>query len=349
MAIVKQIYETSTMLGVLRAFEPVKTYFLDTLFNAGTVNSQDEWIEFAKLGGQRKIAPLVLPFSQGKPIFSEAAEQGRFKPSYIKVKDAVHPNRVLRKRPEEALAGGATLSPQAREDAIVADILMAHRDAVQVRLEWMAAEAALNGKITLEDDGYPVATVDFQRDPSHTIVLGAGSRWGENGVSILADLETWRKRVRQAKFGGVTNRITVGPAAWDKIRKDEEIKKQMDLNYRNSVADLYTSIMAGEEVEYVGQIAPGLPVYVYSGYYHDAAGNEVRFMDERDVLLSGPNFRGIRAFGAILDGDAGYQALSLFPKMWRENDPGVRQVMTQSSPLMVPLNPNCTLRARVVA
>lgn len=345
----RKIYETATMLGVIRQFDPVKTYFLDTLFNSGTVNSDDEYIDFAKIGGQRKIAPLVVPMNQGRPVYNEAAVGGRFKPAYVKPKDAVTANRVLRKRPEEALVPGQTLTPMQRYDAIVADILMAHRDAIQVRLEWLAAEAALNGKVTLEDEGYPKTLVDFKRDPSHTITLGAGTRWGEAGVSILGNIEDWRKQIRRAAFGGPTNRITLGTDAWDVVRKDDEIKKQLDLNTRGTTANLYTSVLSGEEVEYVGDIAPGLPVYVYSGYYQDTAGAPVDFMNSKDVLLSGPNFRGIRAFGAIMDSKAGFQPLSLFPKMWDQDDPSARFVMTQSSPLMVPLNPNNTLKARVLA
>jgi hypothetical protein len=66
-------------------------------------------------------------------------------------------------------------------------------------------------------------------------------------------------------------------------------------------------------------------------------------------VLTGPSVRGVRCFGAIQDFDANLQALAMFPKMWRSDDPSATFIMTQSAPLMVPVNPNNTFRARVVA
>jgi hypothetical protein len=72
-------------------------------------------------------------------------------------------------------------------------------------------------------------------------------------------------------------------------------------------------------------------------------------MDSRDIVLTGPNVNGVQCFGAILDHKAQFQALPIFPKMWDENDPPATYIMNQSAPLMVPVNPDATLRARVVS
>ena len=66
-------------------------------------------------------------------------------------------------------------------------------------------------------------------------------------------------------------------------------------------------------------------------------------------LALGQNVMGVKAFGAILDKKASFQPLPIFPKMWDEDDPSATILMTQSAPLMVPINPNNTFRARVVA
>ena len=42
---------------------------------------------------------------------------------------------------------------------------------------------------------------------------------------------------------------------------------------------------------------------------------------------------GLRAYGAILDGEADYVPAEYWPKNWVEKDPGVEQIMTQSAPL----------------
>lgn len=59
---------------------------------------------------------------------------------------------------------------------------------------------------------------------------------------------------------------------------------------------------------------------------------------------------GYRCFGAIIDPYAQYQSLEIFPRGWMEQgDPAVEYMLWQSAPLMVPINPNATLKATVVA
>ena len=51
----------------------------------------------------------------------------------------------------------------------------------------------------------------------------------------------------------------------------------------------------------------------------------------------------MRAYGAIRDEDAGFQALPYFAKSWAEQDPSVRYLLMQSAPLTVPyrINASC--------
>jgi hypothetical protein len=246
---------------------------------------------------------------------------------------------------------GAPMSPQQRYLAIVADIAKQHRNSIERRWEWLAAQAVQFGTVTLEDEAYPKTVVDFERDSDHSITLGNGARWGDNGVSIIRNIESWKSTVRQAKFGGPTDRLTVGSTAWEKMRDDDEIRELLKLDNRpyNNGVDINIGIREGLDVEYVGTLSGTTQVWVYSDYYEDPDGSVVPFMDPRDVVLTGPNIRGVRCFGAIQDHAAQLQSLEMFPKMWSEHDPSVTFVMTQSAPLMVPVNPNASLRARVVA
>ena len=56
---------------------------------------------------------------------------------------------------------------------------------------------------------------------------------------------------------------------------------------------------------------------------------------------------GVRAFGAIMDVDANLQSLTLFPKMFKVDDPAGVFVMTQSSPLMIPRRPDGSMKVNV--
>jgi hypothetical protein len=350
------LYDTATLLGVIAdnsMMEPPSNYWLSLGFQT-TVTFDDEYVDFSKIQENRKIAPLVVPTAQGVPIYSAAEQVNRVKPAYVKPKDPVSASRVIRRVAgfgELSANPNGGMSPQMRYMAIIADILRQHRKSIERRWEWLAAEATLNGSVTLEDENYPRTVVDFRRDAGHTITLGAAARWGDSGVSILGLIEGWKKTMRRAKHGGPANRVTVGVDAWEVMRADPEIRDLLKVDFRpsNSGLSLNLGVMEGLDVEFVGRLNGTTDIYVYSDYYELADGTVVEFMSPKDVVLTGPNMRGVRCFGAIQDVNAQFQPLAVFPKMWSEHDPSATFVMTQSAPLMVPLNPNATLRARVLA
>lgn len=355
MPIEHTVYDTTTLLGVMRddeAMMPPSNYWLSLAFPS-TVQFDTEFIDFNMLSDTRKIAPLVVPTAQGVPIYSAAERVTRVKPAYVKPKDPVTASRVIQRAAGYGeLNTTAPMSPAQRYQAIVADILRQHRRAIERRWEWLAANAVIYGEVVLEGDRYPRTVVNFDRDAAHTEVLGAGARWGDSGVSILEDIEAWKKIARRSKFGGPLNRITVGVEAWEVMRANSEIRDLLKTDYRPSQQgglDLNLGVLEGLDVEFVGRLNGTTDVYVYSDYYEDADGTVREFLDPRDVVMTGPGIRGVRCFGAIQDVAASWQPLAIFPKMWSEHDPSVTFVMSQSAPLMVPMFPNCSFRARVVA
>jgi hypothetical protein len=351
MTITRNVYDTATLLGTLRQLAPVNTYWLDLCFPR-TITFDDEYIDFSKIEDRRVIAPLVVPTAQGKPIYGEGEKLMRVKPAYIKPKDAVSAARMLpRAGGLGELLSATPMAPQQRYNAIIADILRVHANAIIRRWEWMAAEAIQKGTVTLEGDAYPKTLVDFERASGHTITLGNAARWGDAGVSIMDNVETWRKTVRDASFGGPTDRLTIGSDVWAVMRADEAILDKMKIDQRvyNNGLNLNLGIREGLDAEYVGTLSGTLQVWVYSDYYQDTNGANVPLMNSKDVVLTGPNVQGVKAFGAILDKAASMNAMAMFPKMWDEQDPSATYVMTQSAPLMVPVNPNNTLKARVLA
>lgn len=354
MAIENTIYDSRTLLGVFwddRYMEPPANYWLSNFF-PNTVTFETEEIDFSKLNDVRKLAPLVVPTAQGKPIYSAAERRSVVKPAYVKPKDPVTASRLIRRAAGLGELGRTQpLTPMQRYMAIIGDIQRQHRYAIERRWEWLAAEAVIHGRNILEDEAYPRTVVDFLRDPSHNITLGAGARWGDAGVSIMNWVEAARDKVRNARYGGVVNRITLGSKAWEVLRNDNEIKELLNTQYRLNTGDISIKygLRQGLDVEYVGSLGQNTQLFVYSDYYQEADGTVVPFMDPRDVVLTSPSISGVRAFGAIQDIAANLQAMPVFSKMWNEEDPSATFVMNQSAPLMVPVNPNASLRARVVA
>ncbi|MCE8012885.1 major capsid protein [Billgrantia desiderata] len=340
------LYDTHTLLEVQEHLDPMPSFWLDLAFGQ-EMRFESEWIDLEKIEGNRSLAPLAIPTAEGVPIYTRAAEAKRFRSAYLKPKDPVTPDRAIKRRPGEALGGSASM--QAREDAIIADILGTHRGAIERRWEVMAARAILDARITLVGEDYPETIVDFQRDPSHTVSLAAGAGWNEAGAAIKANLNAWREKVRRAKFGGVTNTLVLGKNVVNPFLNNEEVRELLDTQIRGTDGNVFNiGLRNGEEVEYIGQFAGGLRVVAYSGYYEDEKGDQVDVMDPDSISLVGPGVRGVRCFGAIMDRKAGFQPASMFPKMWEQEDPAGLWIMTQSAPLMVPMRPNNTLTAKVI-
>ena len=343
-------FSTSTLLGVMRQMEPIPNYWLQSY--QSTFRSQTEDIDFSKMTNKRKIAPLVVPTAQGKPIYDASERMFSVRPAYSKPKDAVDETRMIKRRAGLGeLMTDRPLTPQQRYNAIVADIVREHREAIFRLWEWLAAQASLYGKVTLEGEAYPRTIVDFERAANQTIVKTTGTYWGDPGVSIKKDIESWRFLARRAKFGGPLNRMTVTPRVWEVMRQDDELREEMNLNYRTastSGTNLNFGIREGLDVEYVGAIGGNLRVFVYLDYYEDGDGNQIPFMRDGDVHLEGPNLMGTRAFGAIRDKKAQFQALEIFTKMFDDEDPSATFILSQSAPLMVPINPNATVLASVL-
>lgn len=339
--------DTSTLLGMYQDVEAPENYFRNLLVGS-VFTSEDEYIDFGKISDQRQLAPLVIPTAQGRPIFTEAAKANRVKPAYLKPKDPISPARVLKRRPTENIFQPNTLSPYGRYLQLAGDILTAHRKAIENRLEWLCAQAALYGKVTLSGPDYPTTIVDFERDPTHTITLsGAGVVWSDVTAPIVDNLNTWVDKIRRADFGGPTTRVTLGRNVVGPFLKNNQVKETLDTLIRGSAGDLNIGIRSGDYSERIGRIG-NLEIWTTSDWYKDPAGATQTYMNPNGVLLSGPNLNMVECYGAILDFDAQLKAMPVFPKQWKNEDPSVTYLMTQSSPLEVPVNPNNTLFATVL-
>ena len=88
---------------------------------------------------------------------------------------------------------------------------------------------------------------------------------------------------------------------------------------------------------------------MYAGWYeHPTTGALTPYLPDGTVIITSPDLEGVRAYGAIKDEAAGYQALPFFPKSWVEHDPAVRYLLLQSAPLIVPYRVNASLCATVL-
>ncbi|QJI52975.1 major capsid protein [Xanthomonas phage FoX4] len=348
-----EYYDTATLLAVQRKVRNVKPFWLN--FFTQVINFDDDNIIFDRVNEDyRRRAPFVAPNVQGKIMADEGYDTMYLRPAYLKPKHAVDIFTPFRRQAGETPVTGS-LSPGARRDAKVAQLLQRQDNMITMTEEYMAASAVISGSVVIEGENYPRTVVNFQRDPSLTVVLSGTARWGQADANPLEDLREARANVNTRTNGGVVRDYIFGREAFDLFMNDPKVQKLLDKNYRGSETEI-SAINDGFEdsVEYMGRLT-GLPgsssmrLWVYTGKERGEDGVLRDMMDPLAVVGIAPEaFGGTRCYGAIKDGDADFVALSRFPKNWKQNeDPWQEMVMTQSAPLMVPSDPDGSFMIKV--
>lgn len=356
-----ELWETNDFLGVYRDIQSDPMYWTQWFQNETL--SEDEYIDFEKMPiRNRTIAPFVLPLGRGKSVYSDQGTAYRFKPAYSKLEDRIDPLMPLTRRvgiDPNASQMMPKLSPTQRLNLIRAAISQQHVDSINRLFNYMSAVALRDGKITLSGEGYPTTLVDFQRAANHTVSLASGSRFGESGVSALDFFQLVLERMTNAQFGGVPVRATMGGGVWTVLRKDPEFLKHMDLNYRGNNITIERGLTSGETVYKVGEMAIGgssgatIELWVDNSTYNDpVTGAVTRYIGNHQLLFTGTAqaVNGFQAFGRIIDRAANWEPMRMFPKNWVSvGDVEVEYITHKTAPLFVPINPNATLLANVIA
>lgn len=360
-----ELWETNTFLGVFREVKADPLYWLQWFTNMAETDATG-YVDFEQMPiMNRKLAPFVMPLARGKSVYDDSSKAFRFKPSYIKLEDRIDPLMPLTRRVgiDANMSQGRLdlLSPMERIDLIRAAMTAQHVSAIRRTWNYMAAVALRDGQIVIEGDDYPAVTVNFQRAPGHTITLTGGARFGQAGVSIVDFIQLVMDTMSTSPFGAVPVRATMGGGVWSVMRKDAELKSFLDLNYRGGEGVTFERGLvaaAGEKVYKVGEMTVGgssgqrIEFWVdNSDFVHPMTGVTTRYIGNDQMLFTGTPeaVMGYQAFGAIIDRSAGYAPLPIFPKNWvTQGDVEVEYITHKSAPIMVPLNPNATLKATVI-
>lgn len=321
--------------------------------------SEQEEIMFDKIDATREIAPYMLPNLPGRPIYRGSGERiETFKPAYTKPKDAVRPNQALKLQPGELSKRLALQTPEARYNSKVIEITRFHRDAITRLWEYMGARALIDGQITINyavDSGSPAhaVTIDFGRDAGHNIVKGAGTRWGDAGVNAWDDLQAWFDLAAAAEFGAAPTDVFMGKDAYTAFMADTNVQAKLNKDIRGTESvNLDGGLIVKDPLDpftLVGRLGT-VNVWLVSGVGNTfkSNGTTVDILKANEVLLASRAVDGVKAFGAILDAKADLQPAEIFSKMWDQEDPSARFIMSQSAPLMIPVNTNATVKATPV-
>lgn len=334
------IFSTGVLARVVAELPAPAPFILNSFFRTIQTETSEE-IHFDIDSGRRRLAPFVSPIVAGKVVQSQGYTTKTFKPAYVKDKRAFDANRPFKRLAGERIGG--ELAPAQRLQAALAADLTDQLAMLTRRQEVMATEALRTGKVTVKGDQYPEVLVDFGRHADLTKALTLGARWGESGVSPLADVQAWSMLVT-LHSGAAANTLVMDVKAWQLFSADPAVTKLLD---RFRGADQLNAIVVGEGGRYMGNIGD-FDIWVYAGWYeHPDTGALTPYLPDHTVIVTGPDLEGTRAYGAIRDEQAGFQAVPFFSKSWVEQDPAVRFLLMQSAPLPVPYRVNAAMCATV--
>jgi hypothetical protein len=337
------VFSTNVLNSVVQDMKQAPSWFLDRYFPQIQTEESEE-IHFDVIDRKRRVAPFVSPLREGKIVEGAGFATKSFKPAYVKDKRPFTTEGALKRWVGERLTG--SMSPMDRQRAKVAFELQDQLEMLTRRFELMAATVMRTGKITIAGEGYPTTIVDFQRATGNTSVLTSPNRWTDTGINPLDNLEDWALAI--LKLTGIRpTDVIFDVGAWKVFRENTFVKARLDL--QRTLASP-PSIDQGAQLKKEGAVLVGtidnFNCFVYGGWYVDDNDVEQPILPDGTVILTG-DIEGVRAFGAIRDEEAGFQAVPYYSKSWLEKDPSVRYLLMQSAPLMVPCRPNTSYAVTV--
>lgn len=337
-------FSTTALQGVLPNLKVAQSFLLDRFFpNVITFDTEEVAVDIDK--GLRRIAPLVSPLVQGKIVESRTFSTKTFRPAYVKPKTPFRPNRALKRTMGETIGGN--LSPAQRMQLLIMQELRDHVEQITRRLELMAAQGLITGKVVVKGEGYPEQLVDFQRDATLTVTLEGTHKWDQAGATPLDDLDAWALLILQ-KSGAQAIDVVMDITTWLAFSKTAQVQDELKRLATAGQIPLDLGIEFKSGASFRGTVR-GFNIWVYVDWYIDPDTNtEVPMLPSGTVILGSAQIQGARLFGAIQDEAAGLMPLQYFSKSWLENDPAVRFVMTQSAPLPVPTRVDASLSAKVL-
>ena len=333
------LYTTKLLTGVINSLKPDPKFFLK--YFPATITHESDVVIFDKENDDSlMVMPYAHPKAESKAIERTGYKSSYFRPAYLKSKLIIDPENSTTRLPGEALGG--SLSNAERERLQVVQALKQQRESFDRRLEQMASEILVSGKINIQAKDQFEYNIDFERDKSLTKVLAPKDKWLDENVDIVGQVEDWAQSVLDKSSGASVDTIVFGKNIWKHFRKNKSIKELLDIR-RGSDVNLTISpnnpVFGMQEKGYLGSYK----IVVHSGTYSDPFDNKVKhYVPENGVLLLSNHVEGVKHFGAIKDRKFDLRATPYAVKSIETEDPSNLYLLAQSAPLLIPKRINST-------
>ena len=345
------LFETRRMIASLEQRKRPFSFFLSTFYREEDLSETAHIDIDIDRGGKRVMAAFVNSKLQGQAVTRRGFKTRSYKPPYVKPKRPTTAEDCLKRGMGESVYTAS--SPLQRAGQILGKDLGGLDDMIIMREEWMAACGVQTGQVIVQGEGVD-DVLDFDMLDSHKPVLGGTDIWTAHSTARpLRKLRDWSELI-QEDSGKVPTVGVFGKTAWNNFMDCDEIsgsaagkKSLFDLRAID-VGRIDPQMLAMAGVTYQGYLKEiNMDMYTYVGtFYNDVTGETEYLMNPNKVLLGCTDARCVRHYGVIDDIEA-LVAVRRFPKTWIEKDPGVRQLLVQSAPLMANHQPDAFVCATV--
>ena len=335
-------FDTYYLAGMAEEIVPETTFFRDRYFGDTDEFATDKvLVEF--MDGDRKMAPFVDPNAGDIPVARDGYQLLEFEPPMIA------PSRLLtlddlRKRGfGEALYPGSTPAERAR-NLQVRDLEDLTRRITR-REEWMAAQAMINNKVTVQeyidaDTAGQSFDIYFYDSSGSNPAAYTGTTWTTFAI-MKTDVVAMCDSL--AESGLPATDLVLGSTAWATISQFSDLQQLLDRRHID-IGELQASI-AYPGVSHVGKLdfdGYTLDIFVVRERYVDDSGVKQSYFPVKSAMVTAPGC-GKRYYGAVTQIPYGSDSPETFtgqriPKLVVDQDKDTRKMRLASRPLPAPKN-----------
>lgn len=319
------------------------SWLLDTFFGRKVSFNGKDAVPLDELETSQPLAPFVSPLSQGKPITAKGDFQRKYvKAAYLKPAGSVTPDTVfdtaLLVQLREAGIITTTNGMLSRQEQLrIAQIgTFNHlRKSIANRKLLMATDILMTGKTICVGDDYPSYEINFGRDAALNFTPSV--TWNNANATPITDIETMNDLLIE-KGGTAARMALMSSAVFNQFAKNAEVKERFRAPLgANAPSQFAPQFNRSDAPQYRGEL-DGIQFWTYD-VSHRLNGTAERFINAKGFYLISDT-QGYQAQCEIKHLDAYGQALEYFDYQVVEKDPSAIKLIVESSPLIVPSNPN---------
>lgn len=157
--------------------------------------------------------------------------------------------------------------------------------AIARNIEYQASQIFQTGKLTLQDDkGNNVYEIDYKPKTSHIVTVSTAWSDYTNSDPDKDISNLYKEILKDGKTRAVN--IIFGSNAWENYCNNSKVKDK--LNLRNANVGIVDPKYLYDDADYLGELLIGtnrFRCYCYEGYYTNASGKDVNFLDPDKVIM----------------------------------------------------------------